>query len=42
MRSSLPRLGGDLEGDWQNWLAAQLLYREAESLLSTGLDDAEQ
>ena len=29
------RFGGDLEGDWDHWLAAQLLYREAEALLAS-------
>jgi tetratricopeptide (TPR) repeat protein len=28
------RFGGDLEGDWDHWLAAQLLYCEAEALLA--------
>ena len=38
----LPRLGRDLEGEWHNWLLAQVLYREADSLLNASLGDAEQ
>jgi len=28
-------VGGELEGSWDNWLAAHLLYREAQALLET-------
>ena len=35
----LARIGADMNVDWQNWLVAQLLYREAEALLEKKKDE---
>ncbi len=36
------RFGADLEEDWDHWLAAQLLYREAEALLVSKKEEPKQ